>query len=59
MLAAGKEHFPTVFENLERAGVKLIDVTPRGTQPHTCIEGDNSDPEHCPQCEVIAAFDPK
>lgn len=58
MLAAGKEHFPEVFERLEKAGVKLINVTPRGTQPHTCVEGDNSAPDHCPACEVIAAFDP-
>ena len=27
VLAAGREHFPHVFENLDRAGVKLVDVT--------------------------------
>jgi hypothetical protein len=129
-IAVGKEHFPQVFENLERKSVKLVDVTDYsksllfvrigtaqeepmkmtfrgaehqlhrkavnqravthdgrcdvwectcgklfesavgcssevglkhlslGTQPHTCTEGDNSDPENCPQCEVIASYDP-
>jgi len=28
MLAAAREHFPSVLANLERAGVQLVDVTP-------------------------------